>query len=159
MTGALDALRWRGTDLDPRYPAHVANAGNAGNAGNDHLVLAVHDRTRLTDLDYRRDQLAALMARHGWTTLQLVHAHHPQLFSARNPFPPGGAVEDPATGAAAAALGGYLRALALVELPAQVIVLQGQDMGRPSRLVVDLSPDDHRVRVTGTAIRIRHPAP
>jgi len=153
VTAALDALRWRGTDLDPRYPVHIANAGN------DHLVVAVHDRTRLADLDYRYDQLAALMARHGWTTLQLVHAHHPQLFSARNPFPPGGVVEDPATGAAAAALGGYLRALALVELPAQVVVLQGQDMGRPSRLVVDLSPDDDRVRVTGKAIRIRHHAP
>lgn len=153
VAAALDALRWRSSDLDPRYPVHVANAGN------DHLVLAVHDRARLADLHYRYDQLGALMARQGWTTLQLVHAHQPQLFSARNPFPPGGVVEDPATGAAAAALGGYLRALALVELPAQIVVLQGQDMGRPSRLIVDLSRDDDRVRVTGTAIRISSPSP
>ena len=33
------------------------------------------------------------------------------VFHARNPFPPGGVVEDPATGAAAAAFGGYLREL------------------------------------------------
>lgn len=72
------------------------------------------------------------------------------LFSARNPFPPGGVVEDPATGAAAAAFGGYLRALGLVDVPAQVTVLQGQDMGQPSRLLIDISNDD-RVRVTGTA--------
>ena len=36
------------------------------------------------------------------------------VFHARNPFPPGGVVEDPATGAAAAAFGGYLRELGLV---------------------------------------------
>lgn len=93
------------------------------------------------------------MAERGWTTLQLIHAHSPLLFSARNPFPPGGVVEDPATGAAAAALGGYLRDLGLVELPAQVTVLQGHDMGRPSRLFVSITADD-RVQVTGTALPI-----
>ena len=35
----------------------------------------------------------------------------PDRFRSRNPFPPGGVVEDPATGAAAAAFGGYLREL------------------------------------------------
>ena len=59
-------------------------------------------------------------------------------------------VEDPATGAAAAAFGGYLRTLGLVDVPAQVTVLQGQDMGRPSRLLIDITNDD-RVRVTGSA--------
>jgi predicted PhzF superfamily epimerase YddE/YHI9 len=52
------------------------------------------------------------MSRENLTTLQLVHREQPDLFHARNPFPPGGVVEDPATGASAAALGGYLRALA-----------------------------------------------
>ncbi len=142
---ALRALRWQRSDLDARYPPQVAYAGN------DHLVLALRDRGRLAELDYDYGALAVLMAEWGWTTLQLVHAHSPVLFAARNPFPPGGVVEDPATGAAAAALGGYLRALGLVDLPAQVTVLQGQEMGRPSRLVVDISLDDNRVRVTGAA--------
>ncbi|SCL29670.1 phenazine biosynthesis protein PhzF family [Micromonospora rhizosphaerae] len=149
LAAALAALRWRSTDLDPRYPVHVAYAGN------DHLVLAVSDRTRLADLHYDYDALAALMAERGWTTLQLVHAHTPLLFSARNPFPPGGVVEDPATGAAAAALGGYLRALHLVDPPAQITVLQGVDMGSPSRLLVDVTGDDDRVQVTGGARPIR----
>jgi PhzF family phenazine biosynthesis protein len=73
------------------------------------------------------------------------------LFAARDPFPPGGVVEDPATGAAAAAFGGYLRALGLVDLPATITLLQGEDMGRPSRLLVRVTADDARVRVTGTA--------
>jgi len=33
-----------------------------------------------------------------------VHAHSPVLFAARNPFPPGGVVEDPAGGVATGGL-------------------------------------------------------
>lgn len=145
LAAALAALRWQHADLDPRYPPHVAYAGN------DHLILAVTDRARLAELDYDYDALSALMDEQGWTTAHLVHAHSPLLFSARDPFPPGGVVEDPATGAAAAAFGGYLRALGLVDPPAQITVLQGQDMGRPSRLLVHITADDSRVQVTGTA--------
>ncbi|WP_405477850.1 PhzF family phenazine biosynthesis protein [Streptomyces canus] len=46
--------------------------------------------------------------------------------------PPGGLYEDPATGAAAAAFGGYLRALSLVSPPARITIEQGLEMGRPS---------------------------
>ncbi len=145
LDGALRALRWHRDDLDPHYPVHVAYAGN------EHLILAVRTRARLADLNYDYDQLAALMAERGWTTVQLVHAHSPRLFSARDPFPPGGVVEDPATGAAAAAFGGYLRALELVDLPARITLLQGEDMGRPSRLLVDVAADTAAVEVTGAA--------
>lgn len=145
LAAALDALRWRAADLDPRYPAHVAYAGN------DHLVLAAGTRERLRRLDYDFDALGALMAAQDWITVHLVHAHSTTEFAARDPFPPGGVVEDPATGAAAAAFGGYLRALGLVDPPARVTIQQGEDMGRPSRLLVDIPADDDRVRVTGAA--------
>ncbi len=148
---ALRALRWDRDGLDGRYPAHVSYAGN------EHLILALRDRGRLAELDYDYPALAALMAERAWTTLHLVHAHGPVLFAARNPFPPGGVVEDPATGAAAAAFGGYLRALGLLDLPAQITVLQGEDMGRPSRLLIDISNDDDRIRVTGTASALPDP--
>jgi PhzF family phenazine biosynthesis protein len=147
LDAALAALRWQQADLDPRYPAHVAFAGN------DHLILAV-DRAHLAELDYDYESLAVLMDERDWTTVHLVYAHSPLIFSARDPFPPGGVVEDPATGAAAAAFGGYLRALGLVNPPAQVTVLQGEDMGRPSRLLIHVAADDNRVRVTGTAAPI-----
>lgn len=145
LDAALAALRWERDDLDPRYPAHVAHAGN------DHLILAAASRTRLGDLDYDYDALDVLMQERRWTTVHLVHAHSAVSFSARDPFPPGGVKEDPATGAAAAAFGGYLRDLGLVDLPARITVLQGEDMGRPSRLVVDVAEGDGRVRVTGMA--------
>jgi PhzF family phenazine biosynthesis protein len=60
--------------------------------------------------------------------------------------------EDPATGAAAAALGGYLRELGLVPPAARLILLQGDDLGRPGRLQVELRPGEAGVRVGGTAV-------
>jgi PhzF family phenazine biosynthesis protein len=114
----------------------------------------VRTRERLADLDYDFDRLAKLMAARDWTTVQLVHREDDLRFHARDPFPPGGAVEDPATGAAAAALGAYLRELSIVDPPATVTILQGEDMGRPSRLLVDLHPGRDEIDVTGTAVAI-----
>ncbi|RCV57759.1 PhzF family phenazine biosynthesis isomerase [Marinitenerispora sediminis] len=148
VADALAALRWTRADLDPGFPAHVAFAGN------DHLVLAAASRARLADLDYDFPALRTLMERAGWTTVHLFWREGPAVFHARDPFPVGGVVEDPATGAAAAAFGGYLRALGLVERPTRITVHQGEDMGRPSRLTVDVDPADSRIRVTGGAVRI-----
>jgi PhzF family phenazine biosynthesis protein len=142
---ALAALDWSEQDLDPAYPAHVANAGN------DHLLMAARDANRLADLDYDFEALDELMAAQGWTTVCLFRRVGPAELEVRNPFPPGGVVEDPATGAAAAALGGYLRDLGLVATPSRLVLHQGHHMGAPSRLVVDLATDDPRVRVSGTA--------
>lgn len=148
LTAALAALGWARSDLDPELPPHVAFAGN------DHLVLAAASRQRLADLAYDFDALAAVMERHGWTTVHLVWRESPALFHARDPFPVGGVVEDPATGAAAAAFGGYLRTLGLVQHKAEVTVRQGEDMGRPGELLVGVSAGDPRVKVTGTAVRL-----
>jgi PhzF family phenazine biosynthesis protein len=145
----LRALRWSDADLAPALPPRVSYAGAW------HPVLATRTRARLAALDYDVDALAALMQQRNWTTVDLVWREDATTFHARNPFPPGGVVEDPATGAAAAALGGYLRELALVDLPATVTVLQGADMGRPSRLTVDVPQDPGSgVRVTGTAVPV-----
>jgi len=148
---ALGALDWHARDLDVRYPAHVAWAGVS------HLILAAATRERLARLSYDFDALGRVMARTGWTTVQLVHAASPDHFSARNPFPPGGVVEDPATGAAAAAFGGYLRALDLVEVPGRVTIIQGEEMGRRSCLIVDLDAGTDHVRVSGAASKIAGP--
>ena len=65
--------------------------------------------------DYDTDALGALMAARGWITLQLVRRLGRDQFAVRDPFPPGGVYEDPATGAAAAAFGAYLHTLGAVE--------------------------------------------
>jgi len=145
---ALGSLRWSRDDLDPSLPIRI------GFAGAHHLIVPCATRDRLARLDYDFDGLKALMLEQEWTTVDLVRRETPTVWHARNPFPVGGVVEDPATGAAAAAFGAYLRSVGAVTPPATVTVHQGDDMGRPSELVVDLAAGDPRVRVTGRAVPI-----
>ncbi|MEU0172284.1 PhzF family phenazine biosynthesis isomerase [Streptomyces massasporeus] len=145
----LAILGWSTEDLDPLLPPRVAFAGAW------HPVIATASRDRLADLDYDMAALGDLMARRDWTTIDLVWRESPTVFHARNPFPPGGVTEDPATGAAAAAFGGYLRELELVPNPATLTIHQGVDMGRPSLITVTVPADPHSgIGVTGTAVRI-----
>jgi PhzF family phenazine biosynthesis protein len=145
---ALAALGWSAHDLDPGLPPKVAYAGAW------HLVLAAASRSRLADLSYDVPRLGRLMADREWTTAHLVHRREPAVFDARDPFPPGGVVEDPATGAAAAAFGGYLRATGLLTPPARIRIYQGDDMGRPSLLTVDVPEGRGGVEVSGPAVPI-----
>lgn len=145
---ALQAMGWRQDDLDPTYPVHVAFAGNY------HLVIGVRDEATLASMHYDFDQLDALMAEQGWTSVNAFWAQSPARFEARNAFPPGGVVEDPATGAAAAAFGGYLRSIGQLAPPAQFTVLQGHHMGSPSELTVRIDHGSDSVQVSGAATRL-----
>ena len=100
-------------------------------------------------MDYDFDRVRARMTAEDWITIALVHRRDATTFDARNAFAFGGVVEDPATGAAAAAFGAYLRALELVEPPVEITIHQGDDMGRPSLL-----DGRHRRRRAGAS---RHP--
>lgn len=143
----LKALDWHPSDLDPALPPRV------GYAGAWHPIVATDSRGRLADLEYDFPALASLMAARDWTTVDLVWRESATVFHCRNPFPPGGVVEDPATGAAAGAFGGYLRELGLVDLPATVTIHQGDDMGRPGTLTVDIpAGSDTGISVTGAAV-------
>ncbi|MET8296823.1 PhzF family phenazine biosynthesis isomerase [Streptomyces sp. NPDC005180] len=145
----LAALRWQPADLDPALPPRAAYAGAW------HPVIAAGSRERLSELDYDMTALGALMARRDWTTIALTWRESPTVFHTRNPFPPGGVVEDPATGAASAALGGYLRELGLVEVPAVLTLHQGVDMGRPSLITVGVpAAPTAGIEVTGTAVPV-----
>lgn len=145
---SLAALGWQSSELDPALPPRIAYGGV------DHLVLAVSSRQRLADLDYDFERLKALMQARSWITLQLAWRESETVFHVRDPFPVGGVVEDPATGAAAAAFGGYLRDLGRVSPPCHLTLHQGADMGRPSELRVELRPEDRRSRVSGRAVPI-----
>jgi PhzF family phenazine biosynthesis protein len=87
----------------------------------------------------------------GLTTVTLAHAETPRLFHARNPFAAGGVYEDPATGAAAAALAGYLRDLGWPHGGA-IDIVQGEDMGMKSLLRAEITDTKGAsIRVSGTA--------
>src|SRR3954454_18759855 len=149
LAEVLTILRWNAADLDARLPPRVAFAGAR------HLILAAATRARLADLDYDFEALKAYMSSRDLTTVDLVWRQDATTFHARNPFPVGGVVEDPATGAAAAAFGAYLRALGAIAPPVRLTVHQGDDLGRPSLLLVDVDPDPASgIRVSGTAVAI-----
>lgn len=143
----LEALAWKPSDIDYAIPPAKAYAGAW------HLVLAVSSASRLAELHYDFDALKALMLRENLTTLQLVWRERDDLFHSRNPFPVGGVIEDPATGASAAALGGYLRDAGLARAPVEFFIRQGETMGRPSLLTVDV-PVSGGIVVSGSALDI-----
>lgn len=143
----LSLLGWQQDELDESIPPALAFAGAW------HLVLAAKTAGRLANLEYDFDKLKYLMLGNELTTLQLVYRESDKIFHARNPFPVGGVVEDPATGAAAAALGGYLRDASLISAPATFLVRQGEAMGRPSRILVTV-PAQGGIHVSGTAVDI-----
>jgi PhzF family phenazine biosynthesis protein len=147
LADALAALRWSESDLDPAVPPARAYAGAW------HLVLAVRTAERLADLDYDFARLKAIMLADDLTTLQLIRRESAELIHARDPFPVGGVVEDPATGAAAAALGGYLRDAGLLAAPASFLIRQGETMGRLSLLTVEV-PAAGGIVVSGAAVPI-----
>ncbi len=151
LRAALVALEWREDELDPAIPSARIYAGNW------HLLIAARTPERLAELDYDYDRLKELMLADGIVTLQLVWREKPDLFHARDPFPVGGVVEDPATGSGAAALGGYLRDAGLLKAPAHIVIRQGEAMGRPSRLEVQI-PAAGGIIVSGTAVPMEEPA-
>ncbi|MFZ7086880.1 PhzF family phenazine biosynthesis protein [Curtobacterium sp. RRHDQ10] len=135
-------------DLAPGFPPMLASAGNT------HPVLVLADRRTFDAFGFDPDAMRALMDEQGWAgTVTILHPVGPGRFEARNLFPVGTMDEDPATGSAAASVGGYLRALGLVEPPAHVVIEQGRHVGRPGVLHVDV-PVSGGIVVSGTAVVI-----
>jgi PhzF family phenazine biosynthesis protein len=148
LADALAALGWAADELDPALPPAVAFAGV------QHLVIAAAAYERLRELEYDFDRLRSIMLAADLTTVQLVWRETPDHFRARDPFPVGGVVEDPATGAAAAAFGAYLRWTGDIVPPARFTITQGVEMGRPSQIEVEVPDPTGGIRVTGTAVSL-----
>jgi PhzF family phenazine biosynthesis protein len=90
-------------------------------------------------MQYQFDQVRDLMLEQGLITISLLWPESDNIFHSRNAFASGGVYEDPATGAAAAALAGYLRDIGW-RGKSELTILQGDDMGVPSRLQVRYGP-------------------
>ncbi|MGX5681333.1 PhzF family phenazine biosynthesis protein [Schumannella luteola] len=148
LAGLLLVLGLEEADLDPRYPPRESFAGNV------HPVIAVSDAVRFDDVDYDPAAVRRFMDDHGWVaTVTLVHARDASTFETRNIFPVGDIREDPATGAAAASVGAWLRDLGAVPDSRHIVIHQGRHVGRPSLLRVRI-PETGGIAVTGTAAAI-----
>ena len=128
-------------DVNIKYPVRFAFAGAK------HIIIVLKEKSKLKNMHYNFDSLKNVMNKESLTTVSLLWEESLNLFHARNPFPTGGIYEDAATGAAAAALAGYLRDIKH-EGNNNFEIIQGEDMGCTSRLLVEYT------NVTGSSINV-----
>jgi PhzF family phenazine biosynthesis protein len=138
-------------DIDKQFPVSIAYAGAR------HLIVVLREPEKLAKMVYDYEPVKDLMREKDLTTIDLVYIESDQTIYARNPFPPGGVYEDPATGAAAAALAGYLRDIQW-HGKNQFEIFQGQEMGMPSRLSVEYTDvKGESIKVSGETREILEP--
>lgn len=148
LTEALTLFGLHPDDLDPRIPPAFAHAGA------NHLVLFLKSRQRLADLNYSQTLGKVWMDEEKLVTVLLGYIDSEQLFHTRNAFASGGVFEDPATGAATAALSGYLRD---IKWPhgGSIDIVQGEDMGSRSLLKATFTDEPgSSIRVSGSVRKI-----
>ena len=133
MDKVLGGFQLTRAHLDPAFPVRFASAGAR------HLIFVLKDRDTLANMQYQFDFVRELMMEQGLITISLLWPESDEVFHSRNAFAAGGVYEDPATGAAAAALAGYLRDIGW-QGKNEFTILQGEDMGMPSRLRVTYGP-------------------
>lgn len=142
-------------DLAVALGLDVADIGEAPlwvDTGSDQLVIPL---TSYGAVD-RAVPHADLLSRHasnGTRTLAYVFARDGSDVRARFFFLKHGAVvEDPGTGSACANLGGWLLATGAT-LPQQLAIAQGDAVGRPCRLRLDVTAE-RQIRVSGRVIAL-----
>lgn len=148
---ALSLFAYQAGQLDSALPPAEIHAGA------DHLVLALGERADLAAMSYDLDAGRVLMREYGLVTIMLVHIRADTDFDVRNAFASGGILEDPATGAAAAAFAGYLRDLGWPHRN-RIRITQGEDMGARSVIEAVFSDEPgSSIRVSGATRDIAHP--
>ena len=144
---ALAMFNWTKDDIDPTLEITQVNGGA------EHLLIPLKNHASLQNMEYDFDTGAALMQEFGLVTINLIWRDADGTIHSRNPFAGHGVYEDPATGAAAAALAGYLRDAGHSDQPFKVY--QGVDMGAGSILqVAALQGKGASVRISGATRHI-----
>jgi len=145
VNDVLEAFGLSNDDVDPDFPIYFASAGAK------HLVIVLEKYEKLSSMNYDFEVVKSLMAKEQLITINLLWKASSNQFHSRNPFPPGGVYEDPATGAAAAAFAGYLRDISWSG-SSSFKVLQGEEMGSASRLFVEYHPEiGSSIKISGEA--------
>ena len=135
-------------DLHPEHPPQIVSTGLA------HLIVPARDLEAVALASLQHAPLAEVVGEFGNAALYLF-AIGEGYVKARM-FAPGTSIgEDPATGSAAGPLGAYLAARGLAGMPGKLVVFQGEHVGRPSELHVEVLPEADSWRViVGGGVRI-----
>lgn len=120
--------------------------------GSEQLVIPLVDFAAVRRAAPKAD-LLAIHASNGPRAMAYVFARDGERVLARFFFPKHGSViEDPGTGSACANLGGWLLATG-APLPVRHVVEQGEAVGRPCRIELEVL-EDRRIRVAGRVLEI-----
>jgi trans-2,3-dihydro-3-hydroxyanthranilate isomerase len=132
-------------DLDPGLPMQVITTGLGP------LLVPIRDEEALRRAERSEAACRRATAASGGECLYLFTVRGGGDVMARMFDATLGVGEDPATGSAAGPLGVYLASRGLAGMPGEAIVAQGEMVGRPSFLHLDVRPDGDSwsVRVGG----------
>jgi PhzF family phenazine biosynthesis protein len=138
-----------GVTTDPHAPLELIRTGLR------HLMVPFSEPDDLSRLVVSREALIDLAGRVGFDTLCAFAPVGESTVRMRDLCAPIGALEEPASGTTAAALGLYLRRHPGMVTVEPIVTEQGVEMGRPSEIevVVDDDTNGMRVRVGGRAIK------
>ena len=139
----INEFNFKVEDLNEKFPVKIAFAGAR------HLILVLKDKQKQVDMSYNFDAVKELMREKELTTISILYNEDENLFHSRNAFAFGGVYEDPATGAAAVALGGYFRDIGFKK-EGKIEIIQGVDMNIPSKLYLSYEAElGSSVKVSG----------
>ncbi len=113
---------------------YIASAKIHG--GANHYLIMLKSREDLAAMTYQLDEGREFMRSRGLVTIMFAVAAENNTFHVRNAFASGGVLEDPATGAAAAAFAGYLRDSEALQI-GTIEIVQGEDMGARSLITAN----------------------
>jgi trans-2,3-dihydro-3-hydroxyanthranilate isomerase len=140
-----EALSLRPDDLHPELPVQVISTGLPA------LLVPVRDEEALRRAERNEQACGRATSASGGECLYLFAVRGDGDVMARMFDASLGVGEDPATGSAAGPLGVYLASRGLAGMPGTAVIAQGELVGRPSFLHMDIRPDGDRwiVRVGG----------
>lgn len=122
-------------------------------AGKEQLIVPLKSPDAVRRASPRYDAFAGIQSDEGHSMAYVFAAAGDGRTLARFFFPQGSAmIEDPATGSAAANLGGWWLAMQR-PLPLHRDISQGEMLGRPSSLYLDVN-SDQQVRVSGDVLEV-----
>ena len=143
LAKALGVLKAQITDSP--FPVEVVSTGLPV------LIVPIRTLTAVKSMQVNHDAVREVCARLGtngilvYTTMTLEEEAtvHTRMFAA-----PIGIPEDPATGSASGALGAYLVKNGVVEVgpTTEVVIEQGYEIDRPSRILVQVFSDDDMIQ-------------
>ncbi|MFQ5817464.1 MAG: PhzF family phenazine biosynthesis protein [Terriglobia bacterium] len=142
------ALSLRPGDFEPSLPLEYVSTGTFN------LMLPLRRRPLLKRIRLAPQALAKLISARGVLAYCFALGARGKVF-ARGMIP-WELVEDPATGSAGGSLGAYLVRHGRLRPGQPLTIVQGVEMGRPSRIHVQVFEKDGQLipRVSGTAVRI-----